>query len=175
MSDQFVGEIRIFGGNFAPRGWAFCDGQLMPISQNTALFSLLGTNFGGNGTSTFALPNLQGSVPVGQGSGAGLTPRFIGDTGGEQNVTLTQATMASHSHQMSGAASAGSSVTPGPTMALAEPPAIVPIYQTSPGSSATLNGGAVTPSGGGQPHNNMQPFLVLNYIIAVVGIFPSRP
>jgi microcystin-dependent protein len=174
MTDQFVGEIRIFGGNFAPNGWALCNGQILQISQNTALFSLLGTQFGGNGTSNFALPNLQGSVPVGQGSGAGLSPRDIGETGGEQNVTLLQATMASHFHQMSGAATSASSVTPGPTMALAQPPAIAPIYQTSLGSPATLNVGAVPPSGGSQPHNNLQPFLVLNFIIALQGIFPAR-
>jgi microcystin-dependent protein len=174
MSDPFLGEIRIFGGNFAPRGWALCNGQILPIVQNTALFSLLGTQFGGNGTSNFALPNLQGSVPVGQGNGAGLTPRVIGETGGEQDVTLLQATMASHSHQMSGVATPASSLTPGPTMALAEPPAVVPIYQTSLGSSATLNAGAVTPSGGSQPHNNLQPFLVLNFIIALQGIYPAR-
>lgn len=174
MSDQFVGEIRIFAGNFAPVGWAFCNGQILPISQNTALFSLLGTQFGGNGTSNFALPNLQGNVPVGQGTGVGLTPRVIGETGGEQNVTLSQATMASHSHQMSGAVTSGSSVTPDPTMALADPPTVVPIYQTSLGSPATLSAGAVTPNGGSQPHNNLQPFLVLNFIIALEGIFPPR-
>jgi microcystin-dependent protein len=174
MTDQFVGEIRIFGGNFAPNGWALCNGQILAISQNTALFSLLGTQFGGNGTTNFALPNLQGRVPVDQGNGAGLTPREIGDTGGEQNVTLLQATMASHFHQMSGAATAATSTTPGPTMALAEPMAAAPIYQTSLGSPATLNAGAVTPSGGSQPHNNLQPFLVLNFIIALQGIFPAR-
>jgi microcystin-dependent protein len=174
MSDFFLGEIRIFGGTFAPLGWALCNGQILAISQNTALFSLLGTQFGGNGTSNFALPNLQGSVPVGQGNGDGLTPRVIGETGGEQNVTLTQGMMASHNHGMSGVAISGSSVTPDPTMALAEPPAIVPAYQTSLGSPATLSAGAVTPSGGDQPHNNLQPFLVLNFIIALQGIFPAR-
>ena len=174
MADQFLGEIRIFGGNFAPLGWALCNGQILSISQNTALFSLLGTQFGGNGTTNFALPNLQGRVPLDQGNGAGLTPRDMGETGGEENVTLVQATMASHSHQMSGAATSASSVTPGPTMALAQPPAVAPVYQTSLGSPATLNANAVTPAGGGQPHNNLQPFLVLNFIIALQGIFPSR-
>jgi microcystin-dependent protein len=177
MADQFLGEIRIFGGNFAPVGWAFCNGQILSISQNTALFSLLGTQFGGNGTSNFALPNLQGSVPVDQGNGAGLTPRDMGETGGEQDVTLSQATMASHFHQMSGAATSASSVTPGPAMALAQPTAAAPVYQTSLpiGSPTTLNAGAVNPSGGSQPHNNLQPFLVLNFIIALQGIFPARP
>ena len=175
MTDQFLGEIRIFGGNFAPIGWALCNGQILAISQNTALFALLGTQFGGNGTSNFALPNLQGNVPVGQGNGAGLSQRLMGDTGGEQNVTLTQNMMRSHNHGMSGVATSGSSVTPDPTMALAEPPTVVPIYQTSLGSpAATLSAGAVTPSGGGQPHNNLQPFLVLNFIIALQGIFPAR-
>ena len=107
MADFFVGEIRIFGGNFAPVGWATCNGQILPISQNTALFSLLGTQFGGNGTSNFALPNLQRSVPVGQGNGARLNPRLIGETGGEQNVTLTQNMMAKHNHGMSGVATSG--------------------------------------------------------------------
>ena len=175
MADFFVGEIRIFGGNFAPVGWAFCDGQILSITQNTALFSLIGTQFGGNGTSNFALPNLQASVPLNQGNGAGLTPRVIGETGGEQDVTLSQATMASHNHGMSGVATSGSSLTPDPTMALAEPPTVVPIYQTSNlGSPTTLNANAVTPSGGDQPHNNLQPFLVLNFIIALQGIFPAR-
>jgi len=174
--DPFVAEIRIFAGNFAPIGWALCNGQILPISQNTALFSLIGTQFGGNGTTNFALPNLQGSVPVGQGIGAGLSPRNVGDSGGEQNVTLSQNTMASHNHQMSGLATAGSNTTPDPTMALAEPnPATFPAYQTSLGSSpTTLNANAVTPAGGGQPHNNLQPFLVLNFIIALQGIFPAR-
>ena len=174
MTDQFLGEIRIFGGNFAPSGWAFCNGQILPITQNTALFALLGTQFGGNGTSTFALPNLQARAPLGQGNGAGLSQRVIGETGGEQNVTLTQNTMASHTHNMSGAATAGASTTPGPTVVLAEPPTVASIYQTSPGPLVTLNPGAVGPSGSGQPHNNLQPFLVLNFIIALQGIFPAR-
>src|ERR1700704_2401745 len=113
-TQPYLGEIRMFGGNFAPAGWALCNGQLLSISQNTALFSLLGTQFGGNGTTNFALPNLQGSVPVSQGNGAGLTPRDMGERGGEEDVTLSQATMASHNHQMSGAATSASSVTPGP-------------------------------------------------------------
>jgi microcystin-dependent protein len=173
--DPFVAEIRIFAGNFAPVGWAFCNGQILPISQNTALFSLIGTQFGGNGTTNFALPNLQGSVPMGQGNGAGLTPRVVGETGGEQDVTLSQNTMASHTHQMSGVATAGTTTTPDPTVALANPnPAADAAYQTSLGSPTTLNANAVTPAGGGQPHNNLQPFLVLNFIIALQGIFPAR-
>jgi len=173
--DPFVAEIRIFAGNFAPLGWAMCNGQILPISQNTALFSLIGTQFGGNGTSNFALPNLQGCVPTGQGSGAGLTPRVIGETGGEQDVTLLPNAMPSHTHQMSGVASAGSSTTPDPTMALANDNPAAPPYQTSLGSPPTaLNANALTPAGGGQPHNNLQPYLVLNFIIALQGIFPSR-
>ena len=158
--DPFVAEIRVFPFNFAPKGWAFCDGQLLPISQNTALFSLLGTYYGGDGKSTFALPDLQGSAPLDQGQGAGLSDYFIGQSGGSQNVTLLQSEMPIHNHQAQGVATGNQwgSLANG--------------YATT--ITTTLAPSAITNNGGSQPHNNMQPYLVLNFIIALQGIFPSR-
>lgn len=173
MSDQFVGEIRVFPFNFAPTGWAQCDGQLLAISQNTALFSLLGTQFGGNGTSNFALPNLQGCFPVNYGSGAGLTPRNMGDTGGEAAVTLLTTQLPSHTHAIQSAAVA---TTANPANAVlsgaarGKPPA----YASYQGSAVTMSGSAVSTAGGGQPHNNLPPYLALNFCIALQGIFPAR-
>jgi microcystin-dependent protein len=181
MADPFVGEIRMFGGNFAPRGYALCAGQLMPISVNPALFSIIGTFYGGNGTSTFALPNLQGRVPLNQGQGPGLTQRDIGEIGGEPNVTLNINELAAHNHPMQGRAVVAETGAPGKTTALAKPsPATNPAYQTSLGSpNQQLNAASVSPAGGTQagnavPHNNMQPYLVVNFIIALQGVFPSR-
>ena len=175
MSDQFVGEIRIFAGNFAPTGWAMCNGQLMPISQNTALFSLLGTFYGGDGKSTFALPNLQGSVPVHQGQGPGLSDYFLGQTGGENNVTLLTTEMPAHNHQAMGIAGGGQTA-PDPTavwgtLAGRTPP---PLY-SSAAPDVTMSPTALGVLGSSFPHNNLQPALVLNFIIAQQGIFPSRP
>jgi microcystin-dependent protein len=176
MSDQFVGEIRIVGFNFAPFGWATCDGQLMPISQNTALFSLLGTNFGGNGTSTFGLPNFEGSAPLGMGNGAGLTPRVIGEVGGETTVTLLQTQMPSHNHNVTGNTAAGNQNSPaGANWARAHIGKTgLDTYTANAGSNVTMNPGALTPAGSGFPHNNMSPYLVLTFVIALNGIFPSR-
>jgi microcystin-dependent protein len=173
MADQFVGEIRIVPLNFAPTGWALCDGQTLPISQNTALFSLLGTQFGGNGTSTFALPNLQGSAPMNQGNGAGLTPRVMGETGGETAVTLLTSEIPAHTHTI-GVASASTSGTPGPTVVFGgggrgKEPAYVPAS-----APVTMSTQAIGLTGGSQPHNNMPPYLTLNFVIALVGIFPAR-
>jgi microcystin-dependent protein len=173
MADQFVGEIRIVPLNFAPTGWALCDGQTLPISQNTALFSLLGTQFGGNGTSTFALPNLQGSAPMNQGNGAGLTPRVMGETGGETAVTLLTSEIPAHTHTI-GVASASTSGTPGPTVVFGgggrgKEPAYVPAS-----APVTMSPQAIGLTGGSQPHNNMPPYLTLNFVIALVGIFPAR-
>jgi microcystin-dependent protein len=171
MSNPFLGEIRTFAGNFAPRGFALCNGQLLSIAQNTALFALLGTTYGGNGTTNFALPNMQSRVPVSMGQGPGLTNRDIGESFGSESVTLLAAQIPAHSHAQIAAtdpATAGS----GPSGA--------------PGASATTNfyGSAaadlimapttVGVAGGGQPHNNIAPYLALNFIIAVEGIFPSR-
>lgn len=175
MADPFIGEIRMFGGNFAPVGWALCNGQLLPISQNTALFSLLGTNFGGNGTSTFGLPNLQGSVPMHFGDGPGLTPRTIGETGGQATVALTQAFMPPHTHTYSGVNGNAASTTPTDNF-----PAVnrgINAYTTpaaAGGQIAGMSVQGVATAGGGQAHNNLQPYLVINFIIALQGVFPSR-
>ena len=182
MSDQFVGEIRAFPFNFAPVGWAQCNGQLIAISQNTALFSLLGTFYGGNGTSNFALPNLQGSAPLDQGTGVGLSQRFIGETGGEQTVTLLLTQIPTHTHQATGVAANGDQASPagnaaspgGNTWAIAHsgPKTKDSIYSSSAG--ATMNAQALSVAGGSLPHDNMPPYLVLNFCIAMVGIFPAR-
>ena len=175
MSDQFVAEIRAVGFNFAPTGWALCNGQLMPISQNTALFALLGTQFGGDGKSTFALPNLQGCVAIHQGQGTGLTPFFMGESGGEATVTLLTSEIPIHRHVP--LASGSNATTNDPTQGtFATPyvnPRLQPLYGNNPPSNEAAVG-AIMPSGGGQPHDNMQPYLVMNYIIALQGIFPAR-
>jgi microcystin-dependent protein len=175
--DPFVAEIRIFAGNFAPVGWALCDGQLLPISQNTALFSLLGTNYGGNGTSNFALPNLQGSSPLGYGQGAGLTQRILGETGGEQTVTLNQNELPAHSHIVQGttgtAAASPANATFG-TGARGRPPAYgnptTPVVQPT----VEMNPAMTAATGGNQAHDNMPPYLALTFIIALQGVYPAR-
>jgi microcystin-dependent protein len=175
VSDQFVGEIRAFPFNFAPLGWAMCNGQILSISQNTALFSLLGTFYGGNGTSNFALPNLQGSAPLDQGQGVGLTNRMIGETGGEQAVTLLLSEIPSHTHQATGVAANGDQVSPvGNTWATAHsgPKTKDSVYSNS--ASAAMNAQALAAVGSSQPHDNMPPYLVLNFCIALIGIFPAR-
>ena len=172
MSEPFVAEIRIFPGNFAPIGWALCNGQLLPIAQNTALFSLLGTTYGGDGESTFALPNLQGRAPMHPGHGPGLTGRNLGERGGTATVTLTESQIPSHSHGLLSSNSQATTFTADATSALARS---VGGFSYSDNASAPLN--ALHPSalgtvGGGQPHNNLQPYLALNFIIALVGVFP---
>lgn len=179
MSDQYLGEIRMVGFNFAPVGWALCNGQLLSISQNTALFSLLGTTYGGDGKSTFGLPNLQASAPMGYGNGGGLTPRTWGDTGGEFAVTLLQTQMPSHSHGVaciSGAGSLDSPNVPANTVWASEgtqrvPP---PLYANAKPNNANMNPAAVQLSGGNLPHNNMPPFLAVYFVIAMQGIYPAR-
>ena len=170
MAEQFIGEIKMFGGNFAPRGFAVCNGQLLPIAQNTALFSLLGTTYGGNGTTTFALPNLQGRVPLHQGQGPGLSPRTMGESFGSQAVTLTGAQMPMHSHAQRASTSAASS-TAGPSGA---PAASTTSIYGSGSPQVAMAAAAVGVAGGSQPHDNMAPYTVLNFIIALQGIFPSR-
>jgi len=175
MSEPFVAEIRIFAGNFAPRGWAFCNGQLLPISQNTALFSLIGTTYGGDGRSTTALPNMAGRAPMHPGRGPGLTSRRLGEKGGVEMVTLTEAQMPNHDHTLMGTTAPGSSTQPaGNAFARSPPPAVFNVYRT--GSPATVAGAenVMDNAGGSQAHNNMQPFMAINYIIALVGLYPSR-
>jgi len=174
MSEKFVAEIRIFAGNFAPTGWATCDGQLLPISQNTALFSLLGTTYGGDGKSTFALPNLQGSAPLQQGQGPGLSLRDLGEIGGEQNVTLLQTEMPAHNHTAVAASGTGQ---PDPTNNAWASGAkgFGSIYSPSvPASNVQMSPAALSINGSSQPHNNMMPYLCLTFIIALQGIFPPR-
>jgi microcystin-dependent protein len=172
MADPFVAEIRIFPFNFAPRGWAFCNGQILPISQNTALFSLLGTTYGGNGQSTFALPDMQGNAPMHPGQGPGLSLHDLGETGGSQTVSLLESEIPAHPHTLK---------------AYSQDPAdhFNPTGSSlcrsnngqawGPANSLTfMSPNALAPAGGDQPHNNMQPFLTLNFCIALQGIFPPR-
>jgi microcystin-dependent protein len=176
MSEPFLAEIRMFGFNFAPKGWAFCDGQLMPISQNTALFSLLGTNFGGDGRTTFGLPNLQAKVPLQQGQGPGLSPYVLGETGGASSVTLTPPQMPAHTHALQCASTTADQTSP--ANALPAIPAAQRgqnFFADSPGTLPAMKANLLAPSGGGGPHNNLPPFLSLNFCIALTGIFPSRP
>lgn len=174
MSDPFVAEIRIFGFNFAPTGWALCNGQILPISQNTALFSLLGTTYGGNGQSTFALPDMQGNAPMHPGQGPGLSLHDLGEIGGSQTVTLLQSEMPLHAHAM--VASNDAAVTNDPTSnQIAKPfgrgnnTFIISTQNVVPMSPSAL-----TPAGGDLPHNNMMPYLTLNFCIAMQGVFPPR-
>ena len=172
--DPFVAEIRIFPFNFAPKGWAFCNGQLLPLSQNTALFSLLGTTYGGDGKSTFALPNLEGSAPMHPGQGPGLSLHDLGETGGSETVTLLQSEIPSHPHSLM--CSATNSSKPNPVgnsltkISANGTPYVAPAG--APLSSFASN--ALTPAGGDQPHNNMMPYLTLNFNIALQGVFPPR-
>jgi microcystin-dependent protein len=176
MTEPFLAEVRIFSFNFAPRGWAFCNGQLMPIQQNTALFSLLGVTYGGDGRTTFGLPNLQGSAPLHEGQGPGLSPRVLGEVGGSATVTLLQAEMPLHTHTLILAESEGTEHSPQGQLAAANTNA-VPLYTNTPqpSTAVNMNLAGVTPLGGSQPHNNMMPYLTLNFCIALEGIFPPRP
>jgi microcystin-dependent protein len=174
MSDPFLAEIRIFTGNFAPKGWALCDGQLLPISQNTALFSLLGTSFGGDGKSNFALPNLQGMAPMFWGQGPGLSLRDLGETGGETEVTLLTTEIPAHRHPVGATSLVGDQVSPG-GMVPAVPGMTRGAHAYGGGdANTTMAPSALAPAGGGLPHNNMQPYLTLTFIIALQGVFPAR-
>jgi len=171
MSDPFVAEIRIFACDFAPTGWATCDGQLLPISQNTALFSLLGTFYGGDGKSTFALPNLGGSAALNQGQGPGLTDRVLGEIGGEQSLTLLTTEMPAHNHDVTASNQIGTDRTPsGEDLARSKG---MNLYAPS-GTATPMAFQATTPAGGSLPHNNMSPYLTLTFCIALQGIFPPR-
>jgi microcystin-dependent protein len=173
MADQFLGEVRIFPFNFPPNGWAFCNGQLLPINQNTALFSLLGTQFGGDGQTTFALPNLQGNVPLDFGQGAGLTPYNMGDVGGTPAVTLLTSEMPAHNHSAHCNSSLGNKPKPSGNYWASDAAGILSEYAAAPDGSQ-MSPQAIRVAGGSQPHNNMQPYLVLNFCIALQGIFPAR-
>lgn len=171
MADPFVAEIRIFPFNFVPKGWAWCDGQLLPLSQNTALFSLLGTTYGGDGKSNFALPDLQGRAPMHPGQGPGLSLHDLGESGGSDFVTLLESQIPSHSHSASASARASTSRTPG-----GQDPAFgagLQMYGT-PATTANLSFQALAPAGGDQAHNNLQPYLTFYFCIALQGVFPPR-
>ena len=168
--EDFIGEIKMVGFHFAPRGWAFCDGQLLLISQNTALFSLLGTTYGGDGETTFALPDLRGRVPIHPGQGPGLTPRVLGEQGGDEEVTLTESQLPAHTHQAFGSSSLATQPSPEGNLPAAK--GRTKLY-VEPGSPVGMDSTAIGSTGGNSPHANMQPFLGLNYIIALQGIFPS--
>ena len=174
MSEPFVGEIRMFAGNFAPRGWAFCDGQLLAVSQNDALFSLLGTIYGGDGRTTFGLPDVRSRLPIHRGTGPGLSPRRLGSKGGEEKVTLTNNQLASHSHNLVVSNQLGNNASPtGQSLAKV---AAGNLYKTA--STVTtrpaMADNAISVTGGGQSHTNQMPYLCINFIIALFGIYPSR-
>jgi microcystin-dependent protein len=171
MADPFVAEIRIFPFNFAPKGWAWCDGQLLPLSQNTALFSLLGTTYGGNGKSNFALPDLQGRAPMHPGQGPGLSLHDLGETGGSDTVSLLESEIPSHAHPLIASQSDAIERTPGGQLLATT---IGLGAYASPNALTNLNPNALAPAGGDQPHNNMQPYLTFYFCIALQGVFPPR-
>lgn len=170
MSEPYVGEIRIFAGNFAPRGWAFCDGQLLAVSQNDALFSLFGTIYGGDGRTTFALPDMRGRIPVHAGSGPGLTPRTIGNRGGVESVTLTEQQMPTHTHPM---ASTNTATLGSPGGNVLGETGSTNIYNDAV-TDTSMDPDATHDAGSSQAHNNVMPFQCVHYIVALVGIYPSR-
>ncbi|UUL82455.1 phage tail protein [Sphingomonas qomolangmaensis] len=180
MSDAFIGEVRLFAGTFAPNGWVLCDGRLLDIGQNDVLYTLLGTAYGGDGVQTFAVPDLRGRVPISQGQGLGLSNYSLGEAVGTEDVTITPQTMAPHAHPV--LASTSPSTLTGPIDAVAATPTggvVKPsLYVSRNGTSALvpspMDTAAITPNGGNQPHDNMMPFVAINYIMATVGIFPSR-
>jgi microcystin-dependent protein len=172
--DPFVAEIRIFPFNFAPKGWAFCDGQILPLSQNTALFSLLGTTYGGDGKSNFALPNMQGNAPMHPGQGPGLSLHDLGETGGSETVTLLESEIPAHSHTTMASAAVGNRTTPAAN-SISRVTGSTPFVAGSPAPPiVAMSANSITPVGGDQPHNNLQPYLTLNFCIALQGVYPPR-
>lgn len=180
MSGAYLGEIRMFGGNYQPVNWMFCDGRTLFISQNSALFALLGTTYGGNGSTTFNLPDMRGRIPLHQGNGAGLTPRTIGQQIGTELETLNSLQIPAHSHAVNASTSAGNTIAPGTGVITGVPvdPGATPTMYVIPGTStvnpAAMATGSLSSTGGSQAHSNMMPTLAVNYIICVNGIFPSR-
>jgi microcystin-dependent protein len=174
MSEPFIGQIIMFGGNFAPRGWALCDGQLLPIAQYSALFSILGTTYGGDGRTTFALPDLRGRVPVHEGNGAGLDPISLGEKGGANTHTLTANQMPSHHHQFAIPCNNAEGNQDGPVNHYPASNENEALYNNAAGTNQTMAPMQTVNTGGSQPFNLMQPFLAVNFIIALVGTYPSR-
>lgn len=182
MTEPYLGQVQLFAFGFAPRGWAICQGQILPIRQYTALFSLLGVNYGGDGQTTFGLPNLQGTAVVGVGQGPGLSDYESGQSGGTETVTLLSNEMARHNHGFMAASAAGTTITSAANqLGISQlgsskgQSTTAKVYSSNPGSATTgLAPTSINPVGGGQPHNNMQPYLVLNYCIALEGVFPAR-
>lgn len=174
MADPFVAEIRIFPFNFAPKGWAWCDGQLLPLSQNTALFSLLGTTYGGNGKSNFALPDLQGRAPMHPGQGPGLSLHDLGETGGSETVSLLESEIPAHSHALMGNAVVADTNAPSAGVSLARSSNATAYQTTTNQNIVQFSPNAVSPAGGDQPHNNMMPYLTFYFCIALQGVFPPR-
>jgi microcystin-dependent protein len=172
MSSPFVGEIRMFGGNFPPAGWAFCDGSLLSIAENETLFNLIGTTFGGDGQSTFALPDLRGRIPIHQGTGAGLSTHIMGEISGMETVTLTVQQIPAHGHVFSGSTASAAELSP--AGAVVASPTNIDLYRPGATIDQALAPNAISVSGGSQPHDNMQPFLCVSFIISLFGIFPSQ-
>jgi microcystin-dependent protein len=170
--DPFVAEIRIFPFNFAPKGWAFCDGQILPLSQNTALFSLLGTTYGGDGKSNFALPDMQGNAPMHPGQGPGLSLHDLGETGGSETVSLLESEIPGHSHNIT--ASSQDGLDSHPVNNFLAQGIGINLYVNAGTTPVNMNDNSLSPAGGDQPHNNMQPYLTLNFCIALQGVFPPR-
>jgi microcystin-dependent protein len=172
MSQPFIGEIRMFGFNYAPAGWAFCDGQLMPISENDALFQLIGTTYGGDGQETFALPNLQSRIPLHQGTGPGGTTYQLGEMAGVEEVTLTVNQIPTHNHAVAGNSGAGNSASPTNNVWAANANTAAVQYVAGASANANMNNSTIGPSGGSQPHENMMPFLTISFCISLFGLFP---
>ena len=171
MSDPYIGEIRIFAGSFAPAGWMFCSGQQLPISENEALFQLIGTTYGGDGEETFNLPNLQSRIPIHQGQGTGLSSHMLAETGGAEEITLTTQQIPVHTHPLLPTTSVGNQIGPGGALPAQTAGGLQPYFEAAP--NAAMSPQSVGPVGGSQPHTNFQPYLCVNYILSLFGIFPS--
>ncbi len=174
MTTPYVGEIRLFGGTFAPNGWMFCDGALLPISEYDTLFTLIGTTYGGDGQETFALPDLRGRVPMHQGQGPGLSQRVLGERSGTETVTLVPSQLPIHTHVATANSGAGSSAAPGNNVWAGNSNTAALQFTASTASPANMNSASVSPVGGSQPHENRMPFVAVNYIISLFGVFPSQ-